>query len=174
MKKIILTALNSLFMTTGQTTTIKLTSNDFIESQELPVNFACDGENISPHLTWENIPKATKSIAIICEDPDAPERTWSHWVIFNIPTTTTHLQQNTPKKALLKNGIRQGVNDASRIGYTGAYPPPGKPHRYFFKIYALDTALNLPAGTTTRENLLSAMKNHTLAQGSLMGTYERK
>lgn len=171
MKKIILIALGSLLMTTGKAAII-LTSNDFAANLPIPAKFTCDGRNISPHLAWKNIPAKTKSIAIICEDPDAPGGTWTHWIVFNIPPTISQLEQNTPKKTRLSNGICQGINSSQEIGYTGACPPRGT-HRYFFKIYALDTKLKLSPGKATRNNLLKAIKNHILDQDDLMGTYAR-
>lgn len=152
--------------------TIQLTSPAFTEGQPIPKKHTCEGSDVSPLLKWTNVPENAKSLALICDDPDAPMGTWVHWVLFNLPPETRELTENVPKKSTLDNGAKQGASDFKRPGYGGPCPPPGKPHRYFFKLYALDTALDLKEGAT-KKDLEKAMQGHILAQGQLMGTYER-
>ena len=118
------------------------------------------------------MPPATKSLALICDDPDAPVGTWVHWVIYDLPPTTAGLSEDVPKTPELVSGAKQGLNDFKRLGYGGPAPPPGKPHRYFFKLYALDVNPGLKPGLT-KKDLLKAMEGHVLAEGQLMGTYQR-
>jgi len=151
---------------------IKLTSSAFAEGELIPRKYTCDGENVSPPLAWEPGPESTKSFALICDDPDAPLKTWVHWVIFNIPADTRNLPENVPREKTLANGAKQGKNDSRKIGYVGPCPPGGT-HRYFFKLYALDTLLDLEPGIT-KKDLLKAMEGHVLAQGTLMGRYKRR
>lgn len=150
---------------------ITITSPAFKEGGMIPKKYSCDGEDISPPLRWENIPENTKSIALISDDPDAPVGTWIHWVIYNIPPETSELGENIPTDNVLNDGTIQGKNDWDRIGYGGPCPPGGT-HRYFFKIYALDSVLELKPGATKNE-LLGAMQGHILAEGQLMGKYKR-
>jgi Raf kinase inhibitor-like YbhB/YbcL family protein len=159
----------------GQTTMavqLTLTSSGFAESQAIPRKYSCDAENVSPPLKWTSLPQGTQSIALIADDPDAPAGTWVHWVIYNIPPTTTELAEGLPATESVLNSALQGTNDFRRIGYGGPCPPRGNSHRYFFKLYALDTLLNLKAGAS-KKDVLSAMEGHILAQGQLMGTYKR-
>jgi hypothetical protein len=121
---------------------------------------------------WQGVPADTASFALISDDPDAPSGTWVHWVIYNIPASATGLPEGVLNLEVLADGSRQGINDGDDIGYGGPCPPPGKPHRYFFKLYCLDTMLDIK-GTATKEKLLTAMKGHILAEASLMGTYKR-
>jgi hypothetical protein len=123
-------------------------------------------------LQWSNVPPAAKSLALICDDPDAPMGVWVHWVIYDLPPSTAGLSEDAPKSPELASGARQGVNDFTRLGYGGPAPPPGRPHRYFFKLYALDLKPGLKPGLTKKE-LLKAMEGHVLAEGQLMGTYQR-
>jgi Raf kinase inhibitor-like YbhB/YbcL family protein len=151
---------------------IELTSTAFKAEKTIPKQFTGDGADQSPSLRWSEPPSGTKSIALICDDPDAPRGTWVHWVLFNLPPQTRELEEGVPTIATLGNGAKQGKNDFGNIGYGGPAPPKGKPHRYFFKLYALDVALDVPAGTTKAE-LEKAMKGHILAEGQIMGTYKR-
>ena len=151
---------------------IKITSSAFEEGGLIPPKYTCDGADISPPLQWDHVSEATKSIAIISDDPDAPVGTWVHWVMFNLPADTRELQENIPKDEILPNGGRHGITDFGRIGYGGPCPPSGT-HRYFFKIYALDTELDLAAGTA-KSDLLNAMEGHILAEGQLIGKYKRQ
>ncbi|CAG0968601.1 partial hypothetical protein, partial [Anaerolineae bacterium] len=136
-----------------------------------PRRHTCDGEDTSPDLKWSGVPKGTQSLALICDDPDAPVGTWVHWVLFNLPADATALPAGIPADSALKTGARHGKNDFRKLGYGGPCPPGGL-HRYFFKIYALDTVLTLESGST-KVQLLAAMKGHTLAEGQLMGRYKR-
>lgn len=154
---------------------MNLTSNAFKQGEPIPQKFTCQGEDISPQLSWNQNPDGTQSIALICDDPDAPMGTWVHWVLWNLPADTVTLEENFSKADSLPNGAKQGITDFKRVGYGGPCPPPGGPHRYFFKLYALDTALNLPEGKATgKEDLLKAMEGHILAQAELMGTYQKQ
>ena len=137
----------------------------------IPKKYTCDGQNVSPPLSWSPIPSGTKSIAILCEDPDAPAGIWVHWVMYNIPPDATGLSESVPSDKVLKDGAKQGINDFRKIGYGGPCPPGGT-HRYFFKIYALDISLAAEPGIT-RNDLLKAMEGHVLGQGQLMGRYKR-
>jgi len=151
--------------------TIKLTSSAFKDGAMIPARYTCDGKDISPPLNWSEVPEGTQSFALICDDPDAPIGTWVHWVVYNIPDNVTAFPENVPPHKSVMGNILQGMTDFRRIGYGGPCPPRGT-HRYYFKIYALDTMLNLPAGATKRE-LLRAMEGHILVEGQLMGRYGR-
>ena len=151
--------------------TIKLTSSAFKDGAMIPARYTCDGKDIYPPLNWSEFPEGTKSFALICDDPDAPIGTWVHWVVYNIPDNVTAFPENVPPHKSVMGNILQGITDFRRIGYGGPCPPRGT-HRYYFKIYALDTMLNLPAGATKRE-LLRAMEGHILVEGQLMGRYGR-
>ena len=152
---------------------MQLSSTAFLAAEPIPVNHTCDGNNVSPPLQWSGAPAGTKSLALIVDDPDAPMGTWVHWVLFNLPANTTDLAEDVPKGQYLPNGARQGLNDFRHLGYGGPCPPPGKPHRYFFKLYALSATLDLKPGATKKE-LERAMEKLVLAQGQLMGTYKRR
>jgi Raf kinase inhibitor-like YbhB/YbcL family protein len=151
---------------------IDLTSTAFPEGQTIPKMCTGDGKDVSPHLVWSNAPPGVKSFALICEDPDAPRGIWVHWVVFNLPPLTRELGEGVSRDETLPNGAIQGTNDFGNLGYGGPAPPPGKSHRYFFKLYALDGQLDLKPGAT-RKQLLDAMAGHVLAEGQLMGTYRR-
>jgi Raf kinase inhibitor-like YbhB/YbcL family protein len=159
--------------TGGVTMNIQITSIAFSEGQPIPQKYTCQGSDISPPLAWTNTPLNTKSFALIADDPDAPVGTWVHWVLYDLPATATGLAENTPKSPQLPDGARQGNNGSHGTGYEGPCPPPGKPHRYFFKLYALDAMLDLKPGLA-KKDLLKAMEGHVLAEGQLMGTYQRK
>ena len=150
---------------------MKLTSTAFKEGQPIPRTYTCDGVNISPPLEWSGVPKTTKTVAIIADDPDAPAGTWVHWVVYNLPADNIGLVENLPATEKLAAGGFQGKNDFEKIGYGGPCPPSGT-HRYFFKIYALDSELPLKAGATKAE-LMKAMEGHVVLQGQLTGTYGR-
>lgn len=150
---------------------IRLTSTAFTEGGTIPKKYTCDGADVSPPLEWDNVPEGTKSFALICDDPDAPMGTWVHWVLFNLPADARSLPEAVPPDKELPSGARQGTNDFRKIGYGGPCPPGGT-HRYYFKLYALDTTLDLPAGCT-KAQLLRAMEGHVLAEGQLMGKYSR-
>ncbi len=151
---------------------LTLESPAFDDGSYIPSRYTCTSYDYSPPLKWYDIPEGTKSFVVICDDPDAPFKVWVHWVIFNIPKNVNHLEENIPKVGLLSSGAVQGVNDFGKIGYGGPCPPPGKPHRYFFKLYAVDTMLNLRAGATKGE-VLKAIKGHVLGEAQLIGLYRR-
>lgn len=146
-------------------------STAFQPGGEIPKQYTCTGPDLSPALSWNEPPEGTKSFALIVDDPDAPVGTWVHWVAYNIPASTRQLPEGVPKTETITSGGVQGTNDFHRIGYGGPCPPPGKPHRYFFKLYALDTTLNLKPGN--KKALEQAMKGHILAQAELMGRFGR-
>jgi Raf kinase inhibitor-like YbhB/YbcL family protein len=151
--------------------TITLTSSAFTDGTMIPRKYTCDAEDISPDLKWSGVPNGAQSLALICDDPDAPVGTWVHWVLFNIPADATALPAGIPAEAELKNGARHGKNDFRKLGYGGPCPPGGT-HRYYFKLCALDTLLTLESGST-KAQLLAAMKGHILTEGQLMGKYKR-
>jgi Raf kinase inhibitor-like YbhB/YbcL family protein len=151
---------------------MKLTSTAFTEGSTIPKKFTGDGEDHSPPLQWSEVPDKTKSFALIADDPDAPMGTWVHWVIFNLPAYQHELAEGVPPEATLASGAKQGKNDFKKIGYGGPAPPKGKPHRYYFKLYALDSMLELNEGAS-KKDVERAMKGHILASGELMGLYGR-
>lgn len=149
-----------------------LTSTAFKAEGKIPQKFTCDGDNLSPPLSWNGVPSGTKSFALIMHDPDAPRTGgYTHWVIYNIPSSLTQLEENVPKQEKLPGGAIQGVNDSGRLGYTGPCPPSGT-HRYYFRMYALDREVDLKAGAS-KSDLDSALKTHILAHTELMGKYKR-
>jgi Raf kinase inhibitor-like YbhB/YbcL family protein len=148
-----------------------ITSSAFSEGGMIPGKHTCDGSDISPDLSWEGVPEDTKSLALICDDPDAPMGTWVHWVLFNIPASEKGLPAKIVADATLSNGALHGTNDFRRLGYGGPCPPGGT-HRYYFKLYALDTVLPLDAGAT-KAKVEASMAGHILGQAQLMGKYKR-
>jgi len=152
--------------------TLQLTSTAFNEGELIPSKYTCDGKDISPPLQWSGIPQNTKSLALICDDPDAPSGTWVHWVAYYIPPTVSELPEGVPTKETTSDGLKQGTNDFKKIGYGGPCPPSGT-HRYYFKLYALDTELQL-SSKAKKSDIEKAMKGHILATGQLMGKYKRK
>ncbi len=150
---------------------MQLTSPVFKQGETIPTKYTCDGHDFSPPLAWESEPQGTQSYALIADDPDAPTGTWVHWVIFNIPAEVHDLSEHIPAEATLADGTKQGLNDFRKIGYGGPCPPNGT-HRYYFKLYALDTMLDLKADVT-KTALLEAMQNHILGEAQLMGNYNR-
>jgi Raf kinase inhibitor-like YbhB/YbcL family protein len=151
---------------------LSLTSPSFTHQSSIPTRFTCEGDDVSPALAWRGVPTGTKSLVLIVDDPDAPDpaapkMTWVHWVLYDLPTITTGL----PEGASTPKGAREGVNDWKRTGYGGPCPPIGQ-HRYFFKLYALDTALG-DLGEPTKTKVEEAMKGHILGQAELMGTYKK-
>jgi Raf kinase inhibitor-like YbhB/YbcL family protein len=152
---------------------LQITSSAFSEGNPIPIEYTCDGADVSPDLQWSSVPPNTKSLALICDDPDAPSGTFVHWVLYGLPPTENHLPKGVPTTPTLPNGAKQGKNGFGRIGYGGPCPPRGAPHRYFFRLYAVDTSIDEPPGAS-RAQIDRAMKGHILAQGHLMGTYKRK
>jgi len=149
-----------------------ISSSAFESGGNIPRKFTCDGADVSPPLAWTNPPAGTRSYALIADDPDAPAGTWTHWVIFDIPPQTTSLAEAIPKTDQVPNG-RQGKNDFRKNGYGGPCPPPGKAHRYVFKLYALDRVLNLEAGSS-RQALEQAVQGHILGSAEVVGKYQRQ
>jgi Raf kinase inhibitor-like YbhB/YbcL family protein len=145
---------------------LDVTSSAFSEGQSIPEKYTCDGQNVSPPIKWSGASEKTKSIAIICEDPDAPSGTFSHWVLYDLPGSTKELAEGS------SGGGKEGVNGFGKKGYGGPCPPPGPAHGYFFRIYALDTESLSNAGSS-KENITAAMQGHILAQRQLMGRYKR-
>jgi hypothetical protein len=153
--------------------TFELTSEAFEHEGPIPVTYTCDDEDFSPPLTWSEVPEGTESFALIYEDPDAPSGTFTHWVLYNIPADRNSLPSNLMPGPKLRWGGKHGVNDFGNMEYGGPCPPPGKPHRYFFHMYALDEPLDLEPGAT-RQEVLDAMTGHMLGQAELMGRYQRE
>jgi Raf kinase inhibitor-like YbhB/YbcL family protein len=152
--------------------TMAISSNAFEMGGRIPTEHTCDGRDTSPPLSWESVPEGTQSLALIMDDPDAPAGTFVHWVIYNIPKDQLAIQETVLKIEKLTDGTMQGITDFRRIGYGGPCPPPGKPHRYYFNLYALDINLSLSPGAT-KAQLLNEMEGHILGKAQLMGTYER-
>ena len=149
---------------------LELESPAFDQEDSIPVRYTADGSDRSPPLLWKNEPKGTKSYVLICDDPDAPSGTWDHWVLFNIPLDTRELHEGLFNREVLPNGAIQGVNSWGKTGYNGPNPPKGSSHRYNFKLYALDTLLNL-SPTATKTEVEAAMQGHILAQSILTAHY---
>ncbi len=143
-----------------------LTSAAFAEGGMIPPRHTCDGDDVSPPLSWTGVPDGTGSFALVCDDPDAAS-TWVHWVLFDLPAAARELQEAVPPDRELRPGGRHGTTDFGRIGYGGPCPPGGT-HRTFFKLYALDRPLGLPAGATKKQ-VEQAMKGRVLAEARLMG-----
>jgi Raf kinase inhibitor-like YbhB/YbcL family protein len=154
---------------------LSLTSTAFTEGGPIPVKYTCDGADLSPPLAWSGVPQGTAALALIADDPDAPAGTWVHWVLYDLSAALRGLPENAAKVERLKElgGAVQGRTDFKRVGYGGPCPPPGPPHRYYFKLYALGVPLGLKPGGT-KQDLERAMGGHVLATGQLMGTYARQ
>jgi|SRR5947209_3735700 len=150
---------------------MEIKSSAFQEGGMIPKQYTCDGQNISPPLEWSDVSPGAKSLALIADDPDAPSGTFTHWVIFNMPATAKGLPENLAQQGTIEGGGRQGKNDFKKSGYGGPCPPSGT-HRYFFKLYALDRDLSLD-DNATKSDVEKAMQGHVLAQGQLMGRYQR-
>jgi Raf kinase inhibitor-like YbhB/YbcL family protein len=146
-------------------------SSPVIRNQSIPQHYTCDGDNVSPPLRWGNVPAGTQSLVLIADDPDAPGGTFTHWVMYNIPPHLQELPEDVRRDEALPSGARQGMNDFGRIGYGGPCPPGGT-HRYFFKLYALDTRLELAPGAS-RDTVLDAIQGHLLAETEIVGRYSR-
>jgi Raf kinase inhibitor-like YbhB/YbcL family protein len=149
-----------------------LSSSSFSNGGDIAKKFTCDGADVSPQLSWTDPPAATKSFALLTDDPDAPVGNWNHWTAWNLPPTLRSLPEGVPKQAQLSDGSQQGHNDFRKPGYNGPCPPPGKPHRYYFKLFALDIKLDLKPSASKKE-LEAAMKGHIVAQSEWIGRYGR-
>jgi Raf kinase inhibitor-like YbhB/YbcL family protein len=154
-----------------ENTDLHLTSSAFSNGGRIPNQFTCSGENISPALQWAGVPSTAKSLALLVEDPDAPIGTFIHWVFYNLPATTKGLPQNVPTSDTAEGGI-QGVNGRGTTGYTGPCPPPGAPHHYHFRLYALDQQLILKSDADAND-LKAALNGHVLASTDLVGIFQR-
>ncbi|MFH2138724.1 MAG: YbhB/YbcL family Raf kinase inhibitor-like protein [Candidatus Omnitrophota bacterium] len=170
MKKIYVILL--ILFLTPMAQALELKSDTLIKGEYIDKQYTGEGLDVSPPLNWSGIPEGTKSFALICDDPDAPVGTWVHWVMYNIPPYIKELGEAIPADEVLIDGSLQGKNDFGRIGYGGPMPPPGKPHRYFFKLYALDTLLDVKPGLT-KSQLLEVINGHILTQVQLVGKYKR-
>jgi len=149
----------------------ELRSSAFQQNLSIPTKYTCDGANVSAPLSWRDAPRATKSVALIVDDPDAPTGILVHWVLYDLPAGSHALGEAIPNQETLGNGAKRGVNDFGKIGYVGPCPPQGLAHRYFFKLYALDRMTELKP-RATKEQLLDAMNKHILAEAELVGTYK--
>ncbi len=149
---------------------IVLKSGVLKENELIPIDYTCDGKDISPQLEWESVPERTISFCIIMDDPDAPGGVFTHWIIFNIPSNYRSLTENFPKIPEFENGTKQGKNDFNKIGYNGPCPPKGSTHHYRFTIYALDKTLNLESGIKVKD-LMKEIENHILGKGELICLY---
>ena len=152
---------------------LTLTSSAFTQQGDIPTKYTCEGEDIAPALAWSGVPANAKSLALIVDDPDAPDpnapkMTWVHWVLFNVPTSASGL----PEGGAIPAGTGEGLNDWKRTGWGGPCPPIGR-HRYFFKLYALDATLS-GLGTPSKAQLEKAIEGHVVAKTELVGTYEKK
>jgi hypothetical protein len=148
---------------------LQIRSSAFEPGGNIPTKHTCDSQGVSPPLEWNGTPDGTQSFALICDDPDAPRGTWSHWVLYNIPPDVTRLDEGVQELP----GAAEGRNDFGGVGYGGPCPPRGPAHRYYFRLYALDTQLDLPANPT-RQQVMDQTQNHIVAQAELMGRYARK
>lgn len=157
---------------TARGQTMHLSSTSFNDGSQIPAKYTCSGEGFSPQLAWNAPPTRTASLALIVTDPDAPSRTFTHWVLYDLPEGTRTLTEGVPGVGQLSDGALQGRNDFGEIGYGGPCPPPGSPHHYIFTLYALDAKLNLPAGEK-RAQVEAAMQGHILASGRLVGLFQR-
>lgn len=152
--------------------TLSISSNTFKDGGQIPSKYTCDGQDISPQLSWSEPPTGTKAFALIVDDPDAPSGVFTHWVLFNLPADTRQLAEGVPGLPQLPNGALQGKNDFGKVGYGGPCPPRGPAHRYRFALYALDKPVDLKAGAAKKQ-VLDAMKGRILDQGQLTGLYKR-
>jgi len=156
----------------GASMALTLSSSAFASGGAIPKQFTCDAANLSPALDWNSAPAGTKALALMVDDPDAPVGTWVHWVVYDLPADATGLAQGMPADETLKNGAKQGVNDFRKVGYGGPCPPAGRPHRYVFKLYALDASTGLQP-RATKADVFKAIQGHVLAEAQLIGTYQR-
>lgn len=156
---------------------VKVTSSAFEAGQPIPRKFTGEGQDVSPPLSWSNLPDGTKELALICDDPDAPRpQPWVHWLIYKMPPQTRGLPEGVPPEKTLREpaGAMQGINSFDKIGYGGPMPPPGHGiHHYHFKLYALSRPLDVQPGID-KEALLAAMGGAVIGEGELVGTYERR
>lgn len=166
-------------MLTGQSDVrLTVTSTAFDDGDMMPSRCTCDGEDMSPNLSWEGAPRQTSTFVLMVEDRIIPVRgrsllTWVHWLVYNIPSTVTSLPEGLPKGEVLENGARQGMTSFRQLGYGGPCPPLGT-HRYLFRVYAVDTSIDLEPGRATKKHVLKALQGHVVGYGELVGTYRRR
>lgn len=158
--------------TEGGRGVMQIQSTAFGEGDTIPKRHTCDGEDVSPQLSWSDVPSDAKSLVMICDDPDTPVGTWVHWVLFGIAPDVSELPEGVPDGESVLGGAIHGRNDFGNLGYGGPCPPPGPAHRYFFKLYAVDNEVVLPPGAT-KTDVMAAIEGHVLAEGQLMGRYGR-
>jgi hypothetical protein len=156
---------------------LTITTPEFKHEGRIPAKIGCEGQDSSPQLHWSGVPQNCQSLVLISDDPDAPDpqnpkMTWVHWVVYDLPPDSSGLDERQPKEGTLANGAKQGITDFGSIGYGGPCPPIGE-HRYYFKLYALDTRLDLPPGQS-KKNIEEAMAGHILEQAELIGLYQKK
>jgi Raf kinase inhibitor-like YbhB/YbcL family protein len=151
---------------------MELESPAFAAGATIPTEYTCSGADKSPPLLWKGVPAGTATLALIVDDPDAPAGTWVHWVLYDLPASQSELAQGIARSATLESGARQGINSFGKVGYNGPCPPPGSPHHYHFRLYALDGKLDLPARATAAD-LEAAAGSHTAARAELVGTFGR-
>ncbi len=158
--------------TKGGSEPMEIRSSAFNEGDTIPKKHTCEGEDVSPQLSWPAVPEGAKSLVLICDDPDAPVGTWVHWVLFGLSPATTELPEDVPDGEQVLEGAKHGRNDFGNLGYGGPCPPPGPTHRYYYKLYAIDIEPPLEAGATKAE-VMAAIEGHVLAEAQLMGRYAR-
>ncbi len=151
---------------------LRLTSEAFASGKTIPTQYTCEGADVSPPLTWDGAPDDVQSFVLICDDPDAPNGVWSHWVLYNIPPGKEGLAEDVPREAELPWGGVHGRNDFGDLGYGGPCPPPGPAHHYYFRLYALDMKIDLPAGAT-RQQVIDWARGHIITETELMGRFAR-
>lgn len=151
---------------------MELKTNAFSEGGLIPLKHTGLSSDVSPELAWSDAPEGVKSFVLIMDDPDAPMGTWVHWVVYDIPSSSSGLEEGVPKQAVLGDGTKQGVTSFREVGYGGPNPPPGKPHRYIFTLYALDAVLNMEPGAD-KSKVLKAIKGHVLDEATLTGKFGR-
>jgi Raf kinase inhibitor-like YbhB/YbcL family protein len=151
---------------------LSMQSRAFANGSGIPVHYTCSGDSYSPPLRWSGVPSGSRSLALIVKDPDAPSGTFIHWVIYNLPADRSSLPGNMPTNHNIPGGGEQGLNSADEIGYYGPCPPPGSPHHYHFRLYALDTKLDLKPGASAAQ-VEDAMKGHVLAETDMVGIFGR-
>ncbi|MFH1791951.1 MAG: YbhB/YbcL family Raf kinase inhibitor-like protein [Candidatus Omnitrophota bacterium] len=169
---IIVVAVSFFLATGGVSMGLEIKSKAFKNGEYIPAKYTCNGDDVSPPLSWDGAPNGTKSFALICNDPDAPGGNWVHWVVYCIPADVAGLKEGMPKAGILDNGAKQGMTDFRGFGYGGPCPPPGKPHRYFFRLYALDIMPDLMPGLSKRE-LQRNIQAHVLGKAELIGLFKR-
>ncbi|MFN2130282.1 MAG: YbhB/YbcL family Raf kinase inhibitor-like protein [Anaerolineae bacterium] len=151
---------------------MELVSGAFDSGDSIPRKYTCDGDNISPPLSWRFVPDEANALVLVCDDPDAPEGPFVHWVLYDLPVDIRRLEEDVPRKDRLASGGVQGRNGSGKIGYSGPCPPRGSAHHYYFRLYALDQSLNLPPGAT-RQQVLNRIEGHVLDNARLLGLYGR-